>query len=241
LAKDLMMAAFSLTDARVLIVGGSSGIGLATARMAVEHGAQVTLAARDATRLAQAVTAVGAGCTAHRLDTADDAAVETFFGHQATFDHVVVTAAKLAPGRVAELPMETALANFNSKFWGSYRIARAAKIVAGGSLTFVSGAGARRPRPGRAVAAAACAALEALTRALAVELAPVRVNCVSPGFTDTPMLRAAFPDGAPAPALATPAGRVGAAEEIAFQVLACAANHFMTGAIIDVDGGCTLV
>lgn len=231
------MTGLSLANKRVLVVGGSSGIGLAVAEMAAGRGAEVTIAARDEARLAEAAGVVGHRCAAQRIDTADEAGIAAFFEGQAPFDHVVVTAAKPGGGLTADLPMETALALFDSKFWGSYRVARAAKITPGGSLTLVSGVAGRRPRPARVVVGAACAALESMTRGLALELAPVRVNCVSPGVTDTPLLRSAFPAGTPLPGQATPVGRVGRAEEIALQILACAENGFMTGAVIDVDGG----
>lgn len=234
----------SLAGARVLVVGGSSGIGLAVATMAGERGALVTIAGRDLTKLDAAVRvigAVGAACTGRRMDTTDDASVEEFFASEKPFDHVVVTAAKPGGGPVRDLPMDDALALFSSKFWGSYRVARLAEVVPGGSITFVSGLAGRRPRPQRVVVGAACAALESMTQGLALELAPVRVNCVSPGVTDTPLLRSGFPNGIEHLAEINPTGRVGEPEEIALQILACAENGFMSGAVIDLDGGRALV
>jgi NAD(P)-dependent dehydrogenase (short-subunit alcohol dehydrogenase family) len=224
-----------LSGARLLVIGGSSGIGLATARRAGAEGARITIASRNADRMDAARAQIGTGCETHVLDMTDAGAVDRFFDAHPPFDHVVVTAAALASGRVRDLPPATARATFESKFWGPYTVARAARIVDDGSLTLVSGAAARRPRAARAPVAAACAAIEALTRVLAAEFAPVRVNCVAPGLVDTPMLRAAIPPGGPPPS--QPVARWGAADEIAFQILACACNPYMTGAVIDVDGG----
>ena len=230
-----------LADSRVLVVGGTSGIGLAVAAMAVRRGAQVTVAGRDQAKLDVAVKEAGAGCTGRTMDTTDDASVEEFFAAAEPFDHVVVTAAKPGGGPVRDLPMEDALQLFSSKFWGSYRVARLADVRPGGSITFVSGLAGRRPRPHRVVVGAACAALESMTRGLALELAPIRVNCVSPGITDTPLLRAGFPDGIEHLAANSPTGRVGQPDEIAMQILACAENGFMSGSVIDLDGGRALV
>jgi NAD(P)-dependent dehydrogenase (short-subunit alcohol dehydrogenase family) len=231
----------SLAGSRVLVVGGSSGIGLAVAAMAARRDAQVTVAGRDQGRLDAAIEEIGAGCVGRRMDTTDDASVEEFFASSGPFDHVVVTAAKPGGGSVRDLPMEEALQLFSSKFWGSYRVARLAQVAPGGSITFVSGLAGRRPRPHRVVVGAACAALESMTRGLALELAPVRVNCVSPGITDTPLLRAGFPNGIEHLAESSPTGRVGEPDEIAMQILACAENGFMSGSVIDLDGGRALV
>lgn len=225
-----------LAGQHVLVVGGSSGIGQAVATMAARHGASVTIAGRDAARLAEAVATAGGEGAA--LDMLDETAVEAFFASREPFDHVIVTAAQLRSGPIRDLPLADAKATFDSKFWGSYLIARHAKIVESGSLTLTSGAGGRRPRAGRAAVAAATVAVEALTRVLASEFAPVRVNCVSPGLVDTPLLRSVRPASSPPPP--QPVARVARPEEIAFQILACAMNPFMTGAIVDVDGGLAL-
>lgn len=231
----------SLAGSRVLVVGGSSGIGLAVATMAAGRGAQVTIAGRDESKLEAAVALIGDSCTGRRIDTTDDASVEDFFASETPFDHVIVTAAKPSGGPVRDVPMDDALEIFSSKFWGSYRVARLAQVVPDGSITFVSGLAGRRPRPHRVLVGAACAALESMTRGLALEFAPVRVNCVSPGATDTPLLRAGFPNGIEHVAEANPTRRIGEPDEVAQQILACAENGFMSGAVIDLDGGRALV
>ena len=127
------------------------------------------------------------------------------------------------------------------KFWGAWRVARSADIRKGGSLTLVSGFLSIRPRPNAAITAAVNGAIESLTRALAVDLSPVRVNCVSPGLIDTP-IRAAMPEAArremlAKTAAALPVGRVGEGEDIARQILAFMTIGFATGSVVYIDGG----
>ena len=156
-------------------------------------------------------------------------------------DHVVVTAAQLRTGPFKTVAMEDVRATMEAKFWGCWRVARAADIRAGGSLTLVSGFLSIRPRPNSAIVSAANGAIESLRRALALELAPIRVNNVSPGIIDTP-IRAAMPEAARKEMLAKvasglPVGRVGEAEDIAQQILAFMKNGFATGAIVYLEGG----
>lgn len=229
----------ALAGQRILVVGGSSGIGFAVAEGAAQHGASVTITGRDPAKAAAAAAALGRDAAAVTFEMTDEPAVAAFFAANPPFDHVVVTAAQLHGGRVRDLPIELARATFESKFWGPYLIARHARITERGSIVLTSGAGARRPRAGRAPVAASSAAIEVLTKVLASELAPVRVNCISPGLVDTPMLRAVRDPASAAPQ--QPVARVGDPAEIAFQFLACMLNPYMTGSVIDIDGGMALV
>ena len=229
-----------LNGTRVLIVGASSGIGLATSHAFAEAGAEVVMASRGGDKLDRAVSEVGNGARALTLDTLDEASVAAAFG-TATFDHVVVSAAATKTGPVSGLPLADAQAAMESKFWGAYRVARAAKITANGSLTFVSGFLSSRPSSTAVLQGAINAALESLARGLALELAPVRVNAVSPGLIDTPLYAGLDPaayqsmlDGA---RQRLPVRRVGAGVDIARAILFVAANPFATGSTITVDGG----
>jgi NAD(P)-dependent dehydrogenase (short-subunit alcohol dehydrogenase family) len=231
----------TLSGKRILVIGGTSGIGFGAAQAALEAGASVVVASRSAEKIEAAVVRLGTGATGRRLDTLDEPGIETFFADQPPFDHAVITAAKTKVAAVRELPLSDAYQSMNSKFWGAYRIARAAKIADGGSLTFVSGFLSIRPTKGRAIQGAINAALEGLTRGLALELAPVRVNCVSPGLVMTEMYdglagdaRQALFDGA---AARLPAGLVGTPAHIAVQIMAFLANPFITGTTVYVDGG----
>lgn len=228
-----------LTGKKIVVVGGSSGIGLATAELAQKQGAQVTIASRNAERLKAAADKIGAA--AIPADVSNDDSVAALFRACGPVDHVVVTAAQLRSGPFKTVSMDDVRATFEGKFWGAWRCARAAEIRPGGSLTLVSGFLSVRPRPASAIVSAANGALESLTRALALELAPVRVNCVSPGIIDTP-IRAAMPDAARKEMLAKtaaglPVGRVGLAEDIALQIHAFIGNSFATGSIVYIDGG----
>lgn len=233
----------ALAGKTVVVVGGSSGIGLSTAVLAKERGAAVVIAARNSERLEAA--AVRHGLTPIPVDVTEDGSVDSLFKRCGPVDHVVVTAAQLRTGPFRTVAMEDVRATMESKFWGAWRVARAAEIRPGGSLTLVSGFLSVRPRPGAAIVGAANGALEALARSLAIELAPVRVNAVSPGIVDTP-IRAAMPEAQRREMLAKvaaglPVGRVGAGEDIALQILAFMSNGFATGSIAYIDGGGLLV
>lgn len=228
-----------LAGKKVVVVGGSSGIGLSTAELARKEGAEVIVASRNAERLKAAADRIGA--IAIPTDVTNDDSVVNLFRAAGPVDHVVVTAAQLRSGPFKTVSMEDVRATFEGKFWGAWRCARAAEIREGGSLTLVSGFLSIRPRPNSAIVGSANGALESLTRSLALELAPVRVNCVSPGIIDTP-IRAAMPEAARKDMLAKiaaglPAGRVGLAEDIARQIHAFMLNGFATGSIVYIDGG----
>ncbi|KVE83646.1 SDR family oxidoreductase [Burkholderia cepacia] len=230
-----------LDDQRVLVVGGSSGIGEATARAFAEAGATVTIASRDATRLAASKDRIGYGVSTGVMDITDDASVRAFLDSAGEFDHVVVSAAQTATGPVRGLELDDAYAAMDSKFWGAYRIARAVRIRQGGSLTFVSGFLSVRPSKNSVLQGAINAALESLARGLALELAPVRVNTVSPGLIATPLwskidaeARDRMYEGA---AARLPAGRVGQPEDVANAVLYLASTPYATGSTVLVDGG----
>jgi NAD(P)-dependent dehydrogenase (short-subunit alcohol dehydrogenase family) len=228
-----------LAGKKVVVVGGSSGIGLATAELAKSEGADVVIASRNAERLKAAAEKLGV--TAIPADVTSDDSVTQLFQKCGAVDHVVVTAAQLRSGPFKTVAMDDVRATMEGKFWGAWRVARAANIRAGGSLTLVSGFLSIRPRPNSAIVGAANGAIESLTRSLALELAPVRVNCVSPGIIDTP-IRAAMPEAArrdmlAKTAAALPVGRVGVGEDIARQILTFMTVGFATGSIVYIDGG----
>ena len=228
-----------LAGKKVVVVGGSSGIGLATAELAKREGAEVIIASRNAEKLNAAAAKLGV--KAIQADVSSDDSVTNLFRQCGTVDHVVITAAQLKTGPFKTVSMDDVRSTMDGKFWGAWRCARAADIRAGGSLTLVSGFLSVRPRSNSAIVGAANGALESLTRALALELKPVRVNCVSPGVIDTP-IRAAMPEAArrdmlAKTAAALPVGRVGLGEDIARQIFAFMTIGFATGSIVYLDGG----
>ena len=228
-----------LKGKKVVVVGGSSGIGLATAELAKSEGAEVIIASRSAEKLKAAADKLGVKAIA--TDVTNDDSVVNLFRSTGPVDHVVVTAAQLKTGPFKTVAMEDVRATMEGKFWGAWRVARAAEIKAGGSITLVSGFLSVRPRPNSAIVGAANGAIESLTRGLALELAPVRVNCVSPGIIDTP-IRAGMPEAARQDMLgkiaaALPVGRVGVADDIARQIMTFMTVGFASGSIVYIDGG----
>ena len=229
----------TLAGKKVIVIGGSSGIWLATAELAKSQGADVIIASRSAAKLDPVAERLKV--TAIPADVTSDQSVTELFRRTGPVDHVVLTAAQLRTGPFKTVAMEDVRATMEGKFWGAWRVAREAEIRPGGSLTLVTGFLSVRPRPNSAIISAANGALESLARALALELAPVRVNAVSPGVIDTP-IRAAMPEAVrkemlAKTAAALPVGRVGVAEDIAQQIASFMINGFATGSIVYVDGG----
>jgi NAD(P)-dependent dehydrogenase (short-subunit alcohol dehydrogenase family) len=159
-----------LAGKKVVVVGGSSGIGLSTAELARREGADLIIASRSAAKLDPLAERLNA--IAIPTDVTDDKSVANLFKRSGPVDHVVVTAAQLRTGPFRTVAMEDVRSTMESKFWGAWRVAREAKFRTGGSLTLVSGFLSIRPRPASAIVAAANAALESLARSLALELAP---------------------------------------------------------------------
>lgn len=229
----------------VVIIGGSSGMGLAIAKEAADAGAAVIIAGRSQGKLDEASHVIAGDVATYIVDLSDEGSVMELFQSIGSFDHLVITGSSVKTGQLRELSLADARASMDSKFWGAYMATRYARIRPKGSITLFSGILSRRPSPGLASLAAINAAVEALGRALALELAPIRVNVVSPGLTDTPAY-GTMPDDArqemfAAVAKRLPAGRVGKPEDIASLTLELMRNSFLTGLVVDVDGGAMLV
>ncbi|MBD0672483.1 SDR family oxidoreductase [Streptomyces sp. CBMA156] len=232
---------------RVVVMGGSSGIGEAAATAFAADGAEVVVTGRDRDRLDAAVARIGGRTTGHRLDAADPAGLAEFFAGAGTVDHLVVAVSGAAgAGPFAGLDLAELATGFEAKFWPQVRVLQAALpyLRADGSVTLITAASARAAFPGTAGLAAINGALEAMVPPLAVELAPLRVNAVSPGVIDTPWWdrvpagqRAALFEGL---AATTPVGRVGRAEDVARAIHLLAANTFVTGVVFDCAGGANL-
>ncbi len=234
-----------LRDQRIVVIGGSSGMGLATAKMAAAEGAAVVIASRSEERLWKAKAQINGNVEVLTLNVVDEESVRAFFEKVGNFDHLTTPGNEAAMGAFLELGTKTARAAFDSKFWGQYHAAKygAPKIRPGGSITFFSGIWSQRPVPGGSVITAINSAVEGLGRALALELAPVRVNTVSPGIVDTPIYSGMPPEKKEAMfrevAASLPAKRIGRPEDIAQTVLYLMCNGFATGSTLYVDGGAT--
>ena len=228
-------------DQTILVVGGSSGVGRATAKCFLEQGGRVTIASRSLEKLHKAASVIGGNVRTTKLDIGDEAGVHNFFKNELRFDHVVITAAETPIGSLANLSMRNAEAAMNSKFWGTYRVAKAATISESGSLTFVSGFLSQRPGKASALQSAINAAIEALARALAIEFAPLRVNAVSPGLLRTEhwdrLLDDKRQDMYRAACERLPLGVVGEAEDVAEAITFLAGNRYATGSTVFIDGG----
>jgi NAD(P)-dependent dehydrogenase (short-subunit alcohol dehydrogenase family) len=240
-------AAPDLQGQTVLVVGGSAGIGLATARRARAEGADVVLAARDPDRLAAAASELGAVHSA-AFDATDPEALTGFFaGLTAPIDHVMVTAGAPSYGPLLEMGADAARAALSEHLLQAILIAQssASRVRPGGTLVFMGGTGAKRPSLGIGAVAAVTAALPALVANLALELAPVRVNLIAAGFVDTPLSASLLGDDLEARRQELrdklPIGRVVGPDDVAALAVHLMVNTALTGATFDIDGGQQLV
>ena len=227
----------------VVVIGGSAGMGLETARKASVEGARVVLTGRDPERLQRAANELDVLSTA-AFDATDPASLEQFFRDlPATIDHVLVTAGRPHYGRLIDLDFEQARRALDEHILLMIQVARNAhnKVRPGGTLLFVGGTGARRPVVGLGMVSTVTAALPVLTANLALELAPVRVNLIAPGFVDTPLSASLLGDQLEARRnqlrAELPIGRVVGPADVAALAVHLMVNTALTGATYDVDGG----
>jgi NAD(P)-dependent dehydrogenase (short-subunit alcohol dehydrogenase family) len=241
------MPLISLKDATVVILGGSSGIGLATAQGAQAQGARVIVTGRSAERLRTAQAALGNSARTVVLDAADEAGTSSLFQGLDHVDHVFMTAGTLVRDTRLTPESDALRPAMDTRFLGALYAAKygAPKIRSGGSVTFMSGTAARRPLSGASVASASCGAVESFARALAIDLAPIRVNVIRPGFVDTPLLDGLLGsqrnEVLAAAAARLPVKRIGTADEVADAVLFLMRNGYVTGITLTIDGGGLLV
>jgi NAD(P)-dependent dehydrogenase (short-subunit alcohol dehydrogenase family) len=240
---------FSLDGKKVVIIGGSYGMGLATAELAIEAGAAVAIAARGADRLQEAAARLeaqsGRAVPWQALRVEDRPAVAAFLADCAPFDHLVLPGSTVKPLLYDQLSDDNARESFESKFWGPFWAAFDARphLKRGGSIVFFTGVAAQRPVKGYIMGACINGALNAGTRSLALEFAKlgVRVNTIAPGLCDTPLndiLHGHDKEQRYAEfSRRLPVGRVGHAEDCAQGALYLMCNGFVTAQVLGIDGG----
>lgn len=229
-----------IKNQKIVIVGGSSGIGYAVAQQVLAAGAQVIIASRSNERLSAAARQLGERVQTEVVDAADEQSIADFFRRVGHFDHLAITIKPhIRSERFLENEVSAAIAAFDAKFWGQYRLAKhgAPYIRKNGSIIFTSGIASRRGYIGYSAVSAMNAATEALANAIAIELAPIRVNTVCPGFVETepPTPGRAQYIETLSPTL--PLKRLAAASDIADAYLYLFGNSYSTGTVIVVDGG----
>jgi NAD(P)-dependent dehydrogenase (short-subunit alcohol dehydrogenase family) len=232
-----------LSGQTVVLIGGSAGIGLETARRARAAGAEVILTGRNPGRLSQAAADVGAQSTA-AFDANDAAALCGFFQElPAPIDHVMVTAGGPHYGPLLEMDAARVREGLSDHVVLGLEVARnaAGKMRPGGTLLFMTGTGARQVRPGAGISSAATDAMPPFAAALALELAPVRVNLIAAGFVDTPLSASLLGDGLEDRRKqlreTLPIGRVVGPDDVAALAVHIMTNTALTGATFDIDGG----
>jgi NAD(P)-dependent dehydrogenase (short-subunit alcohol dehydrogenase family) len=235
-----------LAGTTVLVIGGSAGIGLETARLARDEGANLILTARNADRLQAAGLELGASIAA--FDVTDFDRLGRFFDElPALIDHVLVTGPGPYYALLQDLDLGEARRDVEAHLFLPMQVARNAvgKVRPGGTLLFMGGTGGRRTAPGLSLISALTAAMPALTKTLALELAPIRVNLIAAGFVDTPLsaaiLGAQLDDRRQQLRDTLPIRRVVEPADIAALAVHLMANSAVTGATFDIDGGQQLV
>ena len=237
-----------LSGKRIVVLGGSSGIGLAVAQHAVAQGATAIIASSNAERVKQAVATLDGKAEGQTLDLSNERDIQNFFQKIGAFDHLVFTAGDSLQLNVLEATdLTKARLAFELRYWAALAAVKYASphIRRDGSIVLTTGVAGRRPHKGWTLAASVCGTIEALTRALAVELAPIRVNAVSPGVVRTNLWQSMSADEREdlyeSVGKALPVGRVGEPYDIGQAYLFLMQERFSTGQTVVVDGGTVLV
>jgi len=238
----------TLNNQRVVILGGSSGIGLAVAQLAASKGAHIVIASSNREKIQRAIGSIPGEAQGAAFDASDEQAIENFFVNLGAFDHLVFTAGdSLHLNPLTRTDLQQARRAFELRYWAALAAVKygSPQIRKGGSVVLTTGIAGQRPQAGWAIAASVCGTIEALTRALAIELAPIRVNAVSPGVVRTelwqnmdPAEREQFYQRI---GQSLPVGRVGEVQDIAQAYLFLMRQGFATGQVLVVDGGTVLV
>ena len=231
---------------KVIVIGGSAGMGLNIAKEAHKKGASIVIGGRTLEKLEAAAKEIGENVEFKVIDTMNEESVKSFFEKVGAIDYLVTPGSSVKTSNIKELPVEDAMYTMNNKFFGQYLCAKYAQINEGGSITLFSGILSRRPGQSDSILSPTNAAVESLGKALARELAPIRVNTVSPGLVAGTDAYKMMPEDMREGmynyvSSVLPLGKVGNPQEIANATLMVMANTFITGTTIDIDGGGLLV
>jgi NAD(P)-dependent dehydrogenase (short-subunit alcohol dehydrogenase family) len=233
-----------IRDSKVAVLGGTQGIGLAVAELAAREGAKVVVVSSRKESVEAALGRLPKGSIGHAVDLRSEAKVGAFFTELDPFDHLVYTAGEtLMLGALADVDLVAARAFFELRYWGALAAIRAGAphLAKTGSITLTSGTAGTRPHAGFAIGASICCAIEGAARTLALELAPVRVNVVVPGYVDTGLWSSLPADARESmfreAAAKLPVRHIGTAEEIAEHYLSFMRGTYVTGQSLVVDGG----
>ncbi|MDR6565022.1 MULTISPECIES: SDR family oxidoreductase [unclassified Arcicella] len=238
----------SLKGKKVVIIGGSSGIGLATAKAVSLKGGLVIIVSSNQQRIDKALQELPTESIGYTVDVTNEMQVRNLFDRIGAFDHLVFTAGEsLILGDVADTTLEMARNYFNIRYWGAFTAVKYATpfINITGSIVLTSGIASNRPNKGWALGASICAAMEGFTRAMALELAPIRVNIVSPGVVKTELWGGMSENDRETMFTnignALPVKRVGEAQDIAKTFVYLLEQQYGTGQTLIIDGGTSLV
>ncbi|HTX51517.1 MAG TPA: SDR family oxidoreductase [Caulobacteraceae bacterium] len=237
----------SLKGQRIAVIGGTSGIGFAVAKAALAEGAELVVGSSNPQNVEAAVGRLGGGASGHAVDVKSEADVEAFFAKVGALDHLVFTAGDWGGFRNARPLTDTDLiearGGFDVRFWGALTAVKHAlpRLARTGSIVLTNGTVAHRPQKGRPISTAMAGSLEHLTRALAVDLAPIRVNAVCPAGIRTDVWKSVPEDRLAEMTRRQPLPRIGEPEEVAEAYLYAMRGGYTTGQVLLVDGGTTIV
>lgn len=237
-----------IKNLKILVIGGSSGIGLGIAKECTDKGAQVTIASRSKEKLQNAVLEIGEATNYHIMDIGSKESIATLFESIGNVDHLVVTSGFVTGKKFNELSEEDARSDFEINFWGKFNVSKvgASYINSGGSITFISGAFAKKPNPNVFMTSVSVSAVETMAKTLAISLSPIRVNVISPYIIDTSLVgpgqtnddRKEFLEST---AQSLPSMCIGSPKDIGEAAVFLMSNSYVTGSILSIDGGFTVL
>lgn len=235
-----------LNGSKVLVIGGSSGIGLAIALACKQAGAEVIIASRDEQKLKKAQQKIGDNCSFIKCDISSADATNKLFEQIENIDHVVVSAGKPLQKNFLDINEQEARADIDINFWSKFNVVKAAlgKLTEVGSILFVSGAFGKKPNPDYAATSIAAAAIESMTKTLAMSIGPKRVNAIAPFIIDTSDQQQAVSEQRAAYLQKNkdtlPAKYIGCGHDIGQAAVFLLSNPYSTGCILPLDGGYTI-